>query len=66
MYLLYICFDDSLVVYTVNLRVQNKLGKKAKISFHRSIVCLNFTKDHTNHDLLQIKALVLRLNFLNC
>ena len=28
MYLLYICFDDSLVVYTVNLRVQNKLGKK--------------------------------------
>ena len=26
MYLLYICFDDSLVVYTVNLRVQNKLG----------------------------------------
>ena len=27
MYLLYICFDDSLVVYTVNPRVQNKLGK---------------------------------------
>ena len=32
--------------------------KKTKISFLRYIGCLNFTKDHTKHGLLQIQALV--------
>ena len=38
---------------------------EAKISFLCYIGCLNFTKDHTKHGLLQIQALVPLLNFLN-
>ena len=41
MYLLYICFDDSLVVYTVNLRVQNKLGIPLQLSEEQLLMGLN-------------------------
>ena len=39
---------------------------KAKIGFLRYTGCLNVTKGHTKHGLLQIQALIPLLNFLNC
>ena len=41
------------------------VSMKAKTNFLRCIGYLSFTKDHTKLDLLQIRALVLLLNFLN-
>ena len=40
--------------------------KKPKISFLRFIGCLNITKDHTKHSLLQMQVFLPLLNFLNC
>ena len=41
------------------------VSMKAKANFLRCIGYLSFTKDHTKLDFLQIRALVLLLNFLN-
>ena len=52
MYLLYICFDDSLVVYTVNLRVQNKLGINLKDTWYAWQVFYKFYKGDKLSDFL--------------
>ena len=59
--------DEMSVVnaHTIYLLSFLFVSVKAKTNFLRCIGYLSFTKDHTKLDLLQIRALVLLLNFLN-